>query len=394
MSPPAPDARRAGSVAPATLWVLLAVAALLIVLFAGLVARHLTRDARSTSASYARVFRALASPGEEGAATDALLAQAAEIRREGIPIVVTNPQGIATDTANLPQPMGLDSPEMRAFVASLDRANPPIEEAGVGTIHFGTPPVRKYLRVVLSLMIASLLAVLGAAVLARRSALRAGQDRVFVAMARESAHQLGTPLSSLAGWIEALRGQSSPEARDIAEHIAADYRRLDRVSRRFERIGQPPRAEQVDVAALATAAAAYFRPRMPKLANTVTIDVKVTSTSPVVQGDSLLLEWALEALVKNAVDALKGRSGTIRLTVADEPEHVVLLVEDDGPGVPQPVAGDLFEPGVTTKTSGWGLGLSLTRRIVEEGFRGRVTLEPSSDGAKFAVRLPRREASA
>jgi signal transduction histidine kinase len=84
----------------------------------------------------------------------------------------------------------------------------------------------------------------------------------------------------------------------------------------------------------------------------------------------------------------------ITLTVKDEPEHVVLTVEDNGPGVPHPVAGDLFEPGVTTKTGGWGLGLALTRRIVEEGFGGRVTLEPSAVGARFAVRLPRNGGSA
>jgi signal transduction histidine kinase len=82
------------------------------------------------------------------------------------------------------------------------------------------------------------------------------------------------------------------------------------------------------------------------------------------------------------------------LTVRDEPEWVVLAIEDNGPGVPQPLAGDVFEPGVTTKTGGWGLGLALTRRIVEEGFSGRVTLEPSAVGARFAVRLPRREGSA
>ena len=142
--------------------------------------------------------------------------------------------------------------------------------------------------------------------------------------------------------------------------------------------------------ALATAAAAYFRPRMPRLANTVQIVVTVRSQAPEVDGDPLLLEWALEALVKNAVDALKGRSGEIRIDVADEPEWVVLTVEDDGPGVPQPIAADVFEPGVSTKTGGWGLGLSLTRRIVEEGFRGRIVLEPSSAGARFAVRMPRR----
>ncbi len=376
-----------------TLGLLLGVASVLIVVFAALVARHLTRDARRASQSYAQVFRGLASPGE-GGATDALLQQAVEIRREGIPIVVTDAAGAATDTANMPGPMKLDSPEMRAFVATLDQLNPPLVAPAVGTIHFGAPPVRRTLRWILALMVASLLAVVGAAVLARRADVRSSQDRVFVAMARESAHQLGTPLTSLAGWIEQLRASPEPATREMAEHIAADYRRLERVSRRFERIGQPPRQERVDVGALATAAAAYFRPRLPKLANTVQIEVSVESKAPVVQGDPLLLEWALEALVKNAVDALKGRSGRIRLGVTDEPEHVVLTVEDDGPGVPQPIATDLFEPGVTTKTGGWGLGLALTRRIVEEGFQGRVQLEPSAAGARFAMRLPRRAESA
>lgn len=380
-----------GAASPVTLWGLLALAATLIVVFSGLVARHLTQDARRTSASYARVFRGLYS---EGGATDALLDQVREIRREGIPIVLTNAVGVPTDTVNLPSPMPLESRELRDFVAGLDRVNTPVVEPAIGTIHFGAPPVRKYLRLILAMLVTSLVAVGGAGLLAKQSAVRATEDRVFVAMARESAHQLGTPLMSLAGWIDALRDRPEAETREIAEHIAADYRRLDRVSRRFERIGQPPREEQVDVGALAVAAVAYFRPRLPKLANQVTMDVRLDSRAPVVQGDALLLEWALEALVKNAVDALKGRIGTILLTVSDEPEWVVLAIEDDGPGVPQPLAGDVFEPGVTTKTGGWGLGLALTRRIVEDSFRGIVTLEPTPAGAKFAVRLPRREASA
>jgi signal transduction histidine kinase len=380
-----------GAASPVTLWGLLALAATLIVVLSGLVARHLTQDARRTSASYARVFRGLYS---EGGATDALLDQVGEIRREGIPIVLTNAVGVPTDTVNLPSPMPLESRELRDFVASLDRVNTPVVEPAIGTIHFGAPPVRRYLRFVLAMLVVSLVTVAGAGLLAKQSAVRASEDRVFVAMARESAHQLGTPLTSLAGWIEALRERPEAATREIAEHIAADYRRLDRVSRRFERIGQPPREERVDVGALAVAAVAYFRPRLPKLANQVTMDVRVDSHAPVVKGDSLLLEWALEALVKNAVDALKGRSGTIQLTVSDEPEWVVLAIEDDGPGVPQPLAGDIFEPGVTTKTGGWGLGLALTRRIVEDSFRGLVTLEPTPAGAKFAVRLPRREAAA
>jgi len=384
---------RLGAVHPGTVWVLVGVAALLTVIFAALVARHLTQDARQTSARYARVFAGLANP-REGGATDALLELATEIRHAGIPIVVTDPRGVATDTANLPRPMALDSRELAAFVAALDRANPPLVEPAVGTIHFGAPPVRGQLRLVFALLVVALVTVLGAGVLAYRAAVRGARDRVFVAMARESAHQLGTPLTSLAGWIEQLKAGAGPRGAEIGEHLEADFWRLKRVASRFERIGQPPRTERVDLAALCEAQATYFRPRLPRLANQVVIEVETQSRAPVVEGDALLLEWAIEALVKNAVDALRGKSGRITLLVKDEPEWVVLVVEDDGPGVTPGMAGDLFAPGATTKTGGWGLGLALTRRIVEEGHAGRVDLEPSGRGARFAIRLPRAEGAA
>lgn len=370
------------------MWALAVLAAALTIVFAAVVARHLTRDARRASRIYARVFAGQVDP-REGGATEALLALASEIRGEGIPIVVTNASGVATDTANLPRAMPLDSPELRAFVARLDRVNPPVQEPTVGTIHFGSPPVRAYLRLVLGLELAALLAVLAAGMIAYRAAVRGARDRVWVAMARESAHQLGTPLSSLAGWIEQLRGHGGGPAAEIAEHLAADYHRLDRVSRRFERIGQPPRRERLDLGALAESVAAYFRPRLPHRANRIALEVRLESGAPVTDGDPLLLEWAVEALVKNAVDALKGRGGAITITVTDEPDAVVLAVADDGPGVPREVRHTLFDPGATTKTGGWGLGLALARRIVEESHGGRIRLEPVAVGARFAMHLPR-----
>jgi len=383
-----PEGARPGTVQPRVLWALLAVAALLTIANAALVARHLTRDARRASATYAIVFRGLTNPGE-GGATDALLRLTERIRDEGIPIVVTDADGRIAATANLPPDVTPDSARLRAFIARLDGINPPVVEPAVGTVHFGIPPVRRQLRLAFALMVLSLLAVVGTAYFAWHATVRGSQDRVFVAMARESAHQLGTPLSSLAGWIEQLREQPDETSRELAEHLAADYRRLDRVSRRFERIGQPPRRDPVDLGTLATAAVAYFRPRLPRLANAVTIDATLDSHAPGVEGDALLLEWALEALVKNAVDALKGRPGHIQLTLTDEPDAVALLVQDDGPGVPTHLGHEVFETGVTTKAGGWGLGLALARRIVEEGHGGTVTLEPSPQGARFVIRLPR-----
>lgn len=387
---PAPrdPARPAGAPSPRTVWFLAVLAAALTLVFAAVVAGHLTRDARRASQLYARVFAGLVSP-REGGATDALLSLATEIRAEGIPIVITDAAGVATDTANLPRPMALASPELRAFAAQLDRVNVPVHEPAVGTIHFGSPPVRAYLRLVFALELAALVAVLAAGGVAYRAAVRSARDRVWVAMARESAHQLGTPLSSLAGWIEQLREHPGDGPGEIAEHLAADYARLDRVSRRFERIGQPPRREPLDLGALAESVAAYFRPRLPTRANQIALDVQVSSASPVTAGDPLLLEWAVEALVKNAVDALAGRGGRITLTVADEPDDLVLTVADDGPGVPRDVRSQLFSPGASTKRGGWGLGLALARRIVEESHGGSVRLEPAEAGARFAIRLPR-----
>ena len=372
------------------MWVLAAAAAALTLGAAWLVAGHLTSDARRASQLYARVFAGLADPRETGA-TEALLALAAEIRRQGIPLVVTDARGVATDTANLPLPMALDSPELRQFVATLDRDTPPLSEPSVGTIHVGATPLRARLRLVFALEVATLAALAGVAVLAHRASLRSAGDRVWVAMARESAHQLGTPLTSLAGWIERLR-EGRDSAAEIAGHLDDDYARLDRVARRFERIGQPPREEAVDVAAVADAVATYFRPRLPTLANRVELRLESGGGAAVVHGDALLLEWALEALVRNAVDALKGRAGTITLAVSDEPDSVVVVVSDDGPGVSREVRHRLFQAGATTKARGWGLGLALARRIVEEGHGGRLTLEPARVGARFAVRLPRDRA--
>ena len=362
-------------------------AAALTLVSAYLTAEHLTEEARRASALYSRVFTGLGDSSETGA-TDALFGLASEIRRQGIPLVVTDQLGVATDTANLPVPMALDSPAMKSFVAALDRDTPPLTEISGRAVHVGAPPVRARLRLLFLLELATVVGLAGVVVLAHRASVRAARDRVWVAMARESAHQLGTPLTSLAGWIDRLR-DGADRRDEIAWHLAGDYERLDRVARRFERIGQPPRRDAVDVAAVAEAVATYFRPRLPTLAHRISLDLRSDGSAAGVEGDALLLEWAIEALVRNAVDALKGRGGSIQVAVDSEPDGVVVTVTDDGPGVPRELRHRLFTAGATTKEGGWGLGLALARRVVEEGHGGRLVLEPTEVGARFALHLPR-----
>jgi signal transduction histidine kinase len=206
-------------------------------------------------------------------------------------------------------------------------------------------------------------------------------------------YQMGTPLTSLQGWIERVRSRPVPPA-DLADHLAADAERLDRVAQRFERIGNPAKREPVGLGALADRVAGYFRPRLPKRANPIELKVEAPGMGPMVLGDVVLLEWVLEALVKNAIDALQGRAGTIILRVGAELGLGQIRVIDDGPGVPRDIRRTLFEPGITTKRGGWGIGLALSRRVIEDGHRGQLVLEPTEKGTSFVIRLPLAEPAA
>jgi signal transduction histidine kinase len=205
-------------------------------------------------------------------------------------------------------------------------------------------------------------------------------------MARESAHQLGTPLSSLRGWLDLLEERDAGDgARETAHLMRADLERLERVAHRFERIGRPPKQEPVDIGALVARVAEYFRGRVPTLANAVTIQTHLPDAPLVVAGDPVLLEWALEALVKNAVDALGGRGGTIELSAEPLESGARVRVSDDGPGIPRDVRARIFEPGFTTKHGGWGIGLPLARRIVQDWHEGTLRAVSADRGATFEI---------
>ena len=351
------------------------------------VVTELRREAQRSGQMYARVYRALSNPRDE-AGTAALLDLAAQIRESGVPLILTDAGGTPTASANLPFKASLDDPRVRAYVAELDRANPPVVAPGVGVVHYGHTPLVRGLRVIPVLQTVTVVILLAAGLVALRARGRAERERVWAGMARESAHQLATPLSSLAGWLELLE-ERTPDglAASAVSHMQGDLQRLDRVARRFERIGRPPRREPVDVGALAERVAAYYRARAPILAHPIEVTATRADGPLVVQGDEVLLEWACEVLVKNAVDALAGRGGRVDIAVDRLDGGVRLRVADDGPGIPRELRARVFDPGFTTKERGWGIGLALARRIVEEGHGGSLRLAPSERGATFDVIL-------
>lgn len=369
--------------------VIIGLAAVLIGLTAGtglLVARHLQQDALSISRLYSGVFAGLNDP-TPGAEAGALLQLGERVRQQGLPLVVTDGLGQVTAYANLPFKGSLNDPRVKDYALALDRLNPPLVEPGLGTVHFGPMPARRNLGLLALLQSLTVAVMLGVAFFAYRHAMSSQRDRLWVAMAREAAHQMGTPLMSLQGWIEVVRSRPTPPA-DLAEHLSADAERLERVAQRFERIGNPARREPIGLGALADRVAGYFRPRLPRHANPIELRVEAAGAGPMVLGDPILLEWALESLVKNAIDALKGRSGSIVLRVESEPGRGVLRVIDDGPGIEGSIRRTLFQAGITTKTGGWGIGLALASRVAHEAHDGDLALEPSATGACFRLSLP------
>ena len=351
------------------------------------VVRELRREASRVGLMYARVYNGLTDPNPD-AANAALLDLSSYIRESGVPMILTDEQGRPTDKANLPFTASVSSKQTRDYVLELDRQNAPIVERGIGAVHYGnTPLVRGLILIpVLQSILIGMVLVAGAYALRTRG--RADREQIWAGMARESAHQLGTPLSSISGWIELLR-ESEPDAMTTAalDHMEADLERLKRVATRFERIGRPPRQEAVDLAGLVDRVATYFRARVPTLAQRVT----VTSSHQgdlVIQGDPVLLEWALESLAKNAIDALAGRDGKVEISAELLPEgRVRVRVSDNGPGVPREIRHQIFDPGFSTKEKGWGIGLSLARRIVRDSHGGELVLVPTERGATFDMVL-------
>ncbi|HET7322442.1 MAG TPA: HAMP domain-containing sensor histidine kinase, partial [Longimicrobiaceae bacterium] len=366
-------------------------------LYTELLMREMRRDTVVHSRIYIQILRGLNDP-HEGAAEQTLLSLSDAVQDLGIPIVVTDPDGVPAFTSNLPFPNNPNDPadqlRIYRYAQQLAERNPPLVEPGMGTIYLGEPPLIRRLRWVPWLQVGALAGLIAAAFLLLRHNQRAERERIWATLARESAHQMATPLSSLTGWVEILR--LTPDEREemaslpaVAAEMEADLDRMEKVAHRFEWIGRPVRREPVDVRSVLRTLERYVRVRMPQLASGVELNMEAADSLPPVLGNAVLLEWALENLVKNALDALAGAGGRIDVQ-ADllSERRVRIRVADNGPGVAPQVRTSIFEPGVTTKKAGWGVGLSLTRRIVEDVHHGRLVLAPSEQGAVFLVTLP------
>jgi len=282
------------------------------------------------------------------------------------------------------------SNELKEELRDLDSENPPISISYQGDVlgyyHYGVSSIIKQLRWLpyIEIAVAILFILIGYVGFSQIK--KSEQRHIWVGMAKETAHQLGTPLSSIHGWIELLK--ENPKKLDQALHeIDIDANRLSKIALRFSQIGSFPALQKLDVVEILQNVVAYIRKRLPRIGKKISIEEEY-EINPLIKLNGELFEWVIENLVKNAIDAIESKSGRIvlKLRVEDD-QHISIDVTDTGKGISTRDKNYVFKPGFSTKTRGWGLGLSLAKRIIEEYHGGKLLLKDSRTGKGSTFRI-------
>jgi signal transduction histidine kinase len=213
---------------------------------------------------------------------------------------------------------------------------------------------------------------------------RAEQNHVWLGMSKETAHQLGTPISSLLAWVEILK--ESHDNPELIEELQKDVNRLEKITARFSKIGSEPILKKDNLNKILCNSANYIRTRASKKVNFIfDFDTEGECLIPINQE---LFEWVIENICKNAIDAMEGK-GEIIISISDNSKNIIIDISDTGKGIPKSKHKTIFQPGFTTKERGWGLGLSLSKRIIEQYHKGKIFLKSSeiNQGSTFRIML-------
>ncbi len=281
----------------------------------------------------------------------------------------------------------------------FDRHNAPIpistEEFSL-VLHFGQSSLTRELAIAPYVQVGVFVIFMLIGLIGFRAMKQSEQRSIWIGMAKETAHQLGTPLSSLLGWLsivrEELKGLESSEKLDNAlKEASADIERLSKISSRFSKIGSRPKLEYQDLASIIEDTVRYFERRRPALKINSTIKVSIEEL-PLVRCSRELMEWVFENLIKNSLDAIEGYKGKINIDVrmGRDKKEVEVYFSDDGKGMNPRVKKLIFSPGYTTKDRGWGLGLALVKRIIEDIHGGSIKVLDTQPGkgTTFYISLP------
>jgi signal transduction histidine kinase len=368
---------------------------------------QIKENSRRVMQTYARLWQLAASAPASGAEIDVIFEEI--IQKSDFPIVVTDAEG------NLQAWRGvgvewddttyMSKAKLKRMAHGMDKHRQPIpiyfgtRQEVINYLHYGDPVLISQLKLMSMVEVGLLTLFLLIAFITFRNIKMAEQRTIWVGMAKETAHQLGTPISSLLGWLELMRARCDSDRQraendsdltleQIADRVAVDLHRLGKIANRFEQIGSMPELKPTDLNAVVSEAAAYFRQRLPHNGSGVIITEKLGKLVAA-KANAELMSWVVENLIKNSLEAVDPKTGVIEVSTSldKEKKNVIIQVSDNGRGIPPRRQKKVFKPGYTTKKRGWGLGLSLAKRIVEEYHLGKISLKESVPFEKTTISL-------
>lgn len=301
------------------------------------------------------------------------------------PMLVIDMDGTVNNSININEALLKDPIKTKKLIDKYANENTPIEvqlnKKIIQTIYYGNSPLLnklKYYPLALMLIIFLFAAV---AYFFYRSSKNAAQNKLWTGMAKETAHQIGTPLSSLVGWTEILKSENINP--DYIIEIEKDIDRLQMITDRFSKIGSTPTLKKVDIVEATKTSYDYLKARSSRLINFESI---IPEHEISVNLNEQLYSWTIENLVKNAIDAMKGK-GDLKLELTQLDKQVFINISDTGKGISKNSYSKIFEPGYTSKKRGWGLGLSLAKRIIEDYHNGRIKVLTSEIGKGTTIQI-------
>ncbi len=367
--------------------IVLVVAAIIIAAASLLISHKLVSDLKQEERSKMDLWaRAMNFVQEADSETDLSLALAFIEGNTTIPVIVTDAQGNVMEHRNIS-----DDDDVQQRALHMRQAGDTIS-IGLGggdymLVCYDESTLLKRLTQYPYWQLGIVMIFVVVAIFALLSSKRAEQNKVWVGLSKETAHQLGTPISSLMAWTEMLK-ESYPQDELIPE-MEQDVRRLQRIAERFSKIGSLPEPVETSMQEVLDHVIDYMSKRTSQK---VAIKGHYPASDVRVRINASLFEWVIENLCKNAVDAMEGQSGKIDLWLLEEDDTVAVEVVDTGKGIRKKNVKNVFRPGYTTKSRGWGLGLSLAKRIVEEYHRGRIFVKQSEVGRGTTFRIELRRA--
>lgn len=305
------------------------------------------------------------------------------------PVIMHNYESNDYDVINIAEDQVENENKIEALIELFKTQYEPIDvtygDEIYATIYYGNSTIINKLKYYPAAIIIMILLFVGVVYFFFRTRKAAEQNRLWAGMAKETAHQIGTPLSSLIGWTEILKSEHiNPE---YISEMEKDIFRLQTITDRFSKVGSLPVLNKKDVVSETIKSFDYLKARSSKL---IEFELEIPDEPIFVKLNKQLYSWAIENLVKNAIDAMKGK-GKVTISIQKNTKSVYIFIADTGKGIPKKDFKTIFKPGYTTKKRGWGLGLSLTRRIIEDYHSGKIKVKQSEKGVGTTFQISLRQ---